>query len=470
MKHTNIGKLLPVDGFIVQPPSLLTVNMSTSLTHFYQPLVGIAAISLYQTLLSEQPVFQGDMEPRTHHVLMNYLHLPLDEVYEARQRLEAIGLMRTFQSQEENGTVYTYVLLRPFTPAEFLDDAMLSLLLHHHLGNDKYERLKKAFYVKPVVNRKAEEVTSTFEDIFTMRDITQHMPPTLGESSMQQTVHTNTTGVNIQTDVIDMNMLKHTLQQRMLPVEVIFTEKNKKVFNQLASLYNLATYEVEKAIQWSLNDANELMINEFKEACHDIYQSKQSSGSIHLTNHRDTWKASKTEEQQTKNVEQSDQKEDMLINHLEQISPRQLLVDLSDGAEPTQKELKMIRDIMTQQGLTPGVMNVLIHYVLLKTDMKLSKPYMETIASHWSRLKVKNVRQAMDVAKKENQKYQQLATKRKNNNNRKQKQDIVPDWFNDHQKEKKQAYAKTNSTKKKTDEEIEREKQALAEALQNMDD
>ncbi|MFC0522370.1 replication initiation and membrane attachment family protein [Pontibacillus salicampi] len=470
MHNTNIGKLLPVDGFKVQIPLNITVNMSTSLTHLYQPLIGMSAISFYQTLLTEYELQQRESHPRTHHLLMSYLHLPLDQLYEARKRLEAIGLLRTFLHQTEEETTYTYVLQKPFTPSEFFEDDMLSLLLYHHIGEEKYYRLRDAFYVKVIVEDSSTEVTSTFEEVFSLGEYQQDMPQAQEEGQSSRIVTSKSMGANLQKSMIDFNMLQQNLQQRMLPVHTIFTEHNKKIMNQLTLLYQLATFELEKAIQWSLTDENELDVTELKEACHDLYQSKQQQGSVQLTERRDRVSAVNGDSAKEKNTD--DDKGEALIKRLEHISPRQLLVDLSDGGEPTQKELKTIRDIMTQQGLSAGVMNVLIYYVLLKTDMKLSKPYMETIAGHWARLQVKTVREAMQVAKSENQKYQQLANKRKSGN-RKHNKEVLPDWFKDHQKEqnsKQVQQAEKQQENERSSEDIEREKQELAEALKNMDD
>ncbi|MYL34160.1 hypothetical protein GLW05_11175 [Pontibacillus yanchengensis] len=470
MKETNIGKLLPVDGFKLQVPHNIAINMSTSLTHLYQPLIGLAAISLYQTLLSEYEVQKQDDHPRTHHLLMNYLHLPLDQIYEARKRLEAIGLIRSFLSEGEQQNVYTYVLLRPFTPNEFFEDDMLSLLLYHHIGQEKFQRLQHSLYSKPIVEEHSTEVTSSFEEIFSMRELPNDVPSNPESNETTKNIIMSTTGANVQESSIDFDWLKKTFHERMLPVNVIFTEKNKKVMNQLALLYNLANYEMEKAIQWALSDSNELHVSELKEACHDLYQSKHQKGhgNIRLTEHREKVASDEGASKQSDEDQQPQDKEEALINQLEHISPRQLLTDLSNGAEPTEKELKIVRDIMTSQGLPAGVMNVLIYYVLLKTDMKLSKPYMETIAGHWARLNVKTVRQAMDTAKSENQKYQQLATKGKN---RRQKQEVLPDWFKEQQKEKEaQSNTKGSEKASKSQQEIEKEKKELADALKKMDD
>ena len=77
--------------------------------------------------------------------------------------------------------------------------------------------------------------------------------------------------------------------------------------------------------------------------------------------------------------------EEMLIKQLEEISPKQLLKEISGGAEATKADLQIVEGVMINQKLTPGVVNVLIYYVMLRSDMKLAKTYVEKIAGHWAR-------------------------------------------------------------------------------------
>ena len=90
------GRLLPIEGYEVAIYESIPLNYTESLTHLYQPLIGVEAVSLYMTLLNEQSM-QMAGHPQTHHVLMNYLQLPLDKIYEARQKLEGIGLLETYE-------------------------------------------------------------------------------------------------------------------------------------------------------------------------------------------------------------------------------------------------------------------------------------------------------------------------------------------------------------------------------------
>src|SRR5699024_3542927 len=92
------GRLLPIEGYEVTSYEMVPLNYTESLTHLYQPLIGVEAVSLYITLLNEENIQTSD-HPQTHHVLMNYLQLPLDKIYEARQKIEGIGLLETYEKE-----------------------------------------------------------------------------------------------------------------------------------------------------------------------------------------------------------------------------------------------------------------------------------------------------------------------------------------------------------------------------------
>lgn len=111
-----IGKILPIEGYYVVVKSSLPVDYAKSLTHLYQPLIGIQAVTLYLTLLHEVELQKED-SPQTHHTLMNYLNLPLDEIYQARLKLEGIGLLKTYENKGEMQNYYTYEIQSPFSIA-----------------------------------------------------------------------------------------------------------------------------------------------------------------------------------------------------------------------------------------------------------------------------------------------------------------------------------------------------------------
>src|SRR5690606_17234660 len=98
-------------------------------------------------------------------------------------------------------------------------------------------------------------------------------------------------------------------------------------------------------------------------------------------------------------------KEDELIAYLESASPLQVLRDIADGKEPLPADVQLANQLVTQHGMEPAVVNVLLQYVLLRTDMKLTKAYVEKIASHWLRKNVTTAKQAMEFARIEHTQY-----------------------------------------------------------------
>ncbi len=407
---------MPVEGYVVVQEGNLPGGYATSLTHLYQPLIGMTAITLYQTLLHEVAL-QHDHQPQTHHTLMNYMNIPLDDIYRARMRLEGIGLLNTFKQQTDKNDVYTYELVNPFAPSDFFKDAMLTQLLFHHIGDAKYAALKNHFTEKSVIKH-GNNITASFNDVFqTFQPYLQHVESI--EASHNENV--------VQ---MDFTWIRQMLKQRMIPDKYILTFQNRKLISQMMVLYDLAEYEIEKALLWALTAENRLDADEFKVACHDLFKTKHQHSIIKLSE--------KTAQPVQEQFEKPATKEEQLIQELETITPKQLLEDLSSGNHATAQDMKLISDVMTTQGLPSPVMNVLIHYVLLQSNMKLSKAYLEKIAGHWSRSNLQTAKEAMEFAKKEKARRQQEYPKRKSHH-KPVSHEVVPDWF----KERKKQQGKT---------------------------
>lgn len=420
-----IGKILPVEGYYVVLKAYLPVDYAKSLTHLYQPLIGIQAVTLYQTLLHDMEL-QREYEAQTHHTLMNYLNIPLDEIYQARLKLEAIGLLKTYKNSEETTNMYTYELQSPFAPKDFFRDAMLTQLLFHHIGDTKFKDLKNHYVTAPK-KQTGINITVSFSDVF------QTFEPSVEAAR----VPSSEENPDISEDKIDFSWMELMLKQRMIPVNKVLTAENKKLISQMMQLYDLHAHEIDKCVLWALTPDNRLDADEFKTACHDLFKHKYNETPIQLKN--------KVIPNQQEVAKKPETKEEQLIQELETISPKQLLEDLSSGNHASEQDMRAIRGVMTTQGLPSPVMNVLIHYVLLQSNMKLSKAYLEKIASHWSRANLKTAKEAMVFAKKEKERYQKgpapKSTYKKPASN-----EVVPDWFKERKNKKDKQQPKTNAT------------------------
>lgn len=438
-----IGEVLPVDGFHVTLNASLPQHYQASLYHLYQPLLGLEAVYLYEFFIHEAQLTKDlAIEKQTHHTLMNHLNVPLNTIYQARLKLEAIGLLETYKVEDGQGKLYTYQLIPPFSPQQFFNDFMLAELLERHIGSRRFKQLKE-YYVSSKERETGQNITVSFHDVF------QTYEPTTTTNSPVKVTEQEP---EIKLEKVDFSLIISALKQRNIPVSRVLTETNERIITQLVNLYNLESYELEKALLWALTDEHTIDIEQFKAACHDFFSMKQNVGNIKLT--LKTNEQAKTPKQNTKPRSKIDQ----LVTRLESISPKQLLEDLSGGNHADEQDLKMISEIMVKQGLPAPVMNVLIHFTMLKTNMMLSRPYMERIASHWSRAQLKTAKEAMDFALQQSNPKQQQTTRRQSYNRRTAtSNEVIPDWFKERDKKVKQ-----NKEESLSKEEVEAQKEMAA--------
>ena len=93
-----------------------------------------------------------------------------------------------------------------------------------------------------------------------------------------------------------------------------------------------------------------------------------------------------------------------MIYTFENVTPFDYLRSKYKTGEPTLRELQIIEDLMVKQKMKPGVVNVLISYVLKVNNNKFTRSYVETVASQWCRMNIETVEEAMAVAEKEHKK------------------------------------------------------------------
>lgn len=429
--HQSIGKVLPADGYRTTKMFDLSDEQYQALYQLYQPIIGIEALSLYMTLY-HQIAFH---DRHSHHYLMQLLNQSLTTIYDARIKIEAIGLLETYRFEDDQQTLYDFHLKPPMTPVSFIADDVLSQMLYHQIGKQKFQSLKLKILERTSFNPSGEPITHTFSDVFL------HQPVDIEVDDIDETTAINQyakTSDWMKDTVVDFDWLSQNLQSRMLNEDVILSRENQRFINQMAVLYNLSNSEVDKLLQWSIDSEHRLDKETFKEACLDAIDVQPSKQRV-ITQRERLKKSEATDS--NKVAPQS--KKARFIEQMETLSPKELIEDLSGEAEASKQDIKMIADIMEKQALPPGVMNVLIHYVMLKSDMKLSRAYMEKIASHWARKQIKTVAEAMALAKEEHTKYQSKDFKKGYPRKKSGREAVVPDWF---KKQKTEAKKSTRSS------------------------
>ncbi|UNL84458.1 replication initiation and membrane attachment family protein [Priestia koreensis] len=441
MNQQHWKEMIPVDRYVVRASGIIHEYDRNVLTTLYQPLIGSLCFSLYMTLWSELEKDRLWGQESTHHHLMVLMQLNLRQIHQERLKLEGIGLLRTYVKEENESRIFIYELQPPLSPYRFFNDGVLNVYLYNRVGKNLFHKIKRSFSDEVRPQGEFSDVTRSFNEVFQSlheHELSPNFDQTnqdlLADDGLEYVDHTTSKAPTVQDDVFNFDLFYAGLTDTMIPKRAI-TTKVKEAIKKLAFLYGIDALQMKNIVIGALNENDQVDIEQLRKSARDYYQF--SNGDT-LPSLGDTIQppALRTMEEKEPTTQ-----EEQLIKQLETTSPRQLLVDFSGGAEPAKTELQMIEDVMFKQKLPAGVVNVLIYYVMLRTDMKLSKAYMEKIASHWARKNLKTVREAMELAKQEHKQYQNWpeAKQAKSTSSRRVvRKEMVPKWLNEQKEEQPQ--------------------------------
>jgi replication initiation and membrane attachment protein len=428
MNHWN--KIQPVDRYTVCLNGIIQEYERKAVTFLYQPLIGPVCFSLYMTLLSEVEEYRLNSEQSTHYHLMNFLSSNLPDIYEARLKLEGIGLLKTYVKQEGDPREFIYEVQPPLSPQQFFTDGMLNVYLFRKIGKTHFNRLKNFFCDEDIDYSLYQDVTRSFQDVYASSQSINLLDEDAEKASSlpaegKFTDPKSPAGVPVDTIDFDFDLLMAGLSQNMVPRRA-FTPNVKETVAKLSCLYSIDPLQMKNVVLSALTEEDEINIEELRKAARDWYQLQNAGDPLPDLQ-------PKVQKAQASSKKQPASKEEELIEYLETTSPTDVLKDISGGIEPAKSDLKAIEEVMFSKKLSTGVTNVLLQYVLLKTDMKLTKGYLEKIASHWVRKKVASAKEAMDLAKNEHRQYLEWAEGKKENTKKSYKKPVrtekLPDWF-----------------------------------------
>ena len=412
MKNLTI---LPADIYTVINKTVIKETDSKLISMLYQPIIGFTAVSLYFTLINDLDKLEVMSDDLTHHHLMSTMQLKLEDIVIAREKLEGVGLLKTYVKKDKNINSYVYQLYSPISANEFFHHPILNVVLYNNLGKKEYEKLVN-YYKLPKINLKDyEDVTCSFDEVF------KSVKGTILEMSDDITKRdSNNIIIN---NGIDFNLLISSLPESLIS-EKCFTKDVRDLINSLAYTYNINTLNMQSLVRNSINERGLIDKTILRKSCRNYYQF-ENSGSL------PTLIYNKQPEYLKKPVGDNSKWAKMVYT-FENINPYQLLKAKYKGAEPTDRDKRLIESLLIDQKLNPGVVNVLISYVLKINNEQLKKSYVETIAGQWKRLNIETVEEAMKITEKEHKKLKKLieSKNQKEKNISTKKDTKLPLWFN----------------------------------------
>ncbi|MFS0574889.1 DnaD domain protein [Sporosarcina sp. 179-K 3D1 HS] len=410
-------ELQPIDTYTIKSTHPFSDYDRQLLTLFYQPLIGSDAMSLF--LLFWADAERADEKEYNHYRLMNFLTKPLGPIFEARISLEAIGLLRTFRKDEETGRSFIYELLPPLDARLFLSDPLLSTFLFSKIGEQAYRDLRNRFMERELQEEGFEEVSRTFLDVFTP----SHLGQAVERSEEGQLKgRTEPAGITFGTHDFDFNLLRAGLSEQMVPQSAL-TEVSRDFIAKLAFLYSLSPIDMQKVTMMALDENMKLSEDRLRKSAVEFYKMNISQNVPSLG------KAFQVEEKP--NVLEPVTREDEFLVYMETTSPREMLKDYT-GKEPLSVDVQLAERLVTVHGFAVGVVNVLLHYVIIRNDGKITKNFVERIASHWANKKIATAKQAMEISRQEHDQYikWQNEGSKKTSGRKPKKEEKLPEWFN----------------------------------------
>ena len=394
--------ILPADRYKVVNKTILTDVDRNNLMTFYGPVVGPLAVSLYINLWQDL-LLKDESEFLLHHHLLSILKCSSKALKEARESLEAVGLVKTYV-KEENVLVYIYELYSPLYPNEFLNHPILSAVFYNSVGSEEYEKIVKSYQKKKIDYTGYTEITKNMDEVYKSESCNE----VSGVKSREEST------IKL-TSKIDYDQITDMIPEDILSSKA-FNKKTKELIDNLSFIYNIDTLKMVEYIRMSINEFGMIDKDTLRQTARKSYQL--SSNSMPTIVYR-------MQPEYLKKANGDNSLRGKTIAMFENISPYDFLKNKNKGATPTSKDLKLVESLLVDLELSPAVVNVLLDYCLRKNNNKLTTNYVETIASQWKRADLKTAEEAMLFAEKEHKKsLKKIPSKEKENI-------VTPTWFNE---------------------------------------
>lgn len=405
MKDINI---LPADTYVVVNRTLLCEHDRKIISMLYQPIIGSLATSLYYTLWSDLDKTELLSNEYTHHHLMTSLRIKMDSIIMARKKLEGVGLLKSYIKKGDINS-YVYEIYSPLSASEFLNHPILNIVLYNNIGKKEYENLLSYFKLPKINLGSYEDITSKFNEVYESTPLNSY-------DNLNEDLRVNKVG-NINVDnSFDFDMLISSVPGGIISTKT-FNREVKELINNLSYVYNMDALEMKSSILNSIKENGLIDKNLLRKNVRNCYKYENDNKLPSLIY--------KSQPEYLKNPIALNDKRSKMIYVFENTTPYNFLKGRSNGAKPSSRDLSLLEALLEDFKLNPGVVNVLIDYVLKINNKKLTRAYLETIASQWKRLGVETVEEAMKAAEKEYKRERKQSSSEKI----KTSEEKLPDWF-----------------------------------------
>lgn len=404
----NSVTLLPADIYQVVNKSLLNESDKLVLNMLYMPIIGNTSITLYNTLYNELKANNYVSTELTHHHLMTNLGDTLDNIKEARIKLEGVGLVKTYV-KEGSVNSYVYELFSPLSVSEFFNHPIFNMVLYNNVGKEEYLRIKSYFKIPSLNLSGYKDITSPFDMTFKSRSYTNLELTNDDEIACK-------VKRNLEYDMMfDFDALLSGIPKNFLN-EKALTKSIKELITNLAFLYELDPLKMGDIIKISINEKGLIDREELKTNVRKYYEFNHVGRLPSLI--------FKSQPDYLRSPVGDNSLKGRIIKVFETTKPYDFLKSKYKGVRPTERDMKILEMLIVDLKFNPAVCNVLIDYILKTQNNRLVKSYVEVVAGEWKRANLETAKEAMEYAEKSHKKFKKIKPVKT------KKEETTPDWFN----------------------------------------
>lgn len=396
--------LNPKDAYVIRQSHFFSDLDHDTLAALYLPLIGPVAGSLYLWLMQEARLEGGGL----HSDILAHLNVGIPEFYQARVRLEGIGLLNTYRYKDgEKG--YLYEPCPPLAGKRFFEDELMRLLLLDRVGKRRYELLRSRFTRKKLEKEQLEDITKSFTQIydFSISSFAQQErdDEKVADGSLQLIGAKEGSAPRITASNFDFRLLEQFMQKEFLKMEAV-DEKGRHVIRVLHTLYDIDERTMSQyLIQAADLETGKVEWNQLEE----LVAQQEGVGRGQRSSLPD--KVGQTIEQSQSEVDERKQElekagysapEIKLVQLSEKMAPMNFIRDIKEqkNGSVTANEKRLLKDLLKADILPASVINMLIYYILIiQNHPTVNKGLAETIANDWAQSGVVKPEQAIEKTK-----------------------------------------------------------------------
>lgn len=163
--------------FVIEKKDTFSPKDGLYLRNLYQPLISNQATMLYELFLD---YYYLNKTYKTYFHLKDLtivLGISHQELIKEKQKLEAVGLIRTFAKSDNEH--FIIAINKPLSIDKFVKNSLLYKALIAKIGEEMFERIAFAFKKPQLDKASFNEVTTKFQEVFSVPTINEESNTTL---------------------------------------------------------------------------------------------------------------------------------------------------------------------------------------------------------------------------------------------------------------------------------------------------